>query len=143
MPPKLDTVMTLTVNELMLFSCADLSSLRAESLKRFPLFAAQAAPFRKRAASAEKSLKINGVILAIGFAGCALGIPGLFHLPVLDQTSAVLGIFATGGAGVLLGRDALELLRLNSSVKSLSVLAAEYKNFVLRCDAARMQNGCP
>jgi hypothetical protein len=133
----------LSINDLMLYSCGDLSALRAESLTRFPLFVQNAAPLKKQADEVEKSLKRNGIILAIGFVGCAIGIPGLAHLPLLDEASAILGIIATGGAGILLGSDSWELLQLKLSVKALSIPAAEYKNFVLRCDLTRLHKGCP
>jgi hypothetical protein len=136
MAPSLDSAVTLSLNDLMLFSCGDLRSLRAESLTKFPVFVQKLAPLKLQAKKAEKSLKRNGIILGIGFIGCAIGIPGLAELHNFDLASALLGIIATGGAGVLIGGDSLELLQLKSQVKAISIPAAEYKNFILRCDLA-------
>jgi hypothetical protein len=143
MAPKLDTVVALGIDDLTLFSCGNLKLLRGDSLTAYVQLAGKVAPLIQQADKAENSIKLNGIILAIGFVGCAMGVSGLADLHWLDMTSAIFGIVATVGAGVLLGRDSWELLKLRLSVKALTIPAAEYKAFTLRCDSARLRKGCP
>jgi hypothetical protein len=143
MNQSFDQIVTLDIEDLILYQCPDLNAFKQSARTRLPNYKNEAADLKKRVTEKLGSVKTSGWLLLAGMICASIGVSNFLRQDWSDQFATVVAVLAAAYSTVLMVRDYIDLVKEKGAMELMLNKTNALREFLRRCEIAKWQMGCP